>query len=612
MIKGRLKDGVTFDQAGSALEVFSASQAEAYPDTHTDLRFLILPTEDVTIHPMFDGALKTFTFFLMAMVGLVLLIACTNLASMLLARASARRREIGIRLAIGANRFRLIRQLLTESITLALLGGIAGIALAWWVIRLLLALQPPISFPMDIDIAMSGTVYAFAFFLSVATGIIFGLLPSWQTTRPELVSALKDAYGSAVGRLRRFGMRSGLVVSQVAVSALLLVFAGLFLRSLGNASSIDPGFDIRQGVMATFELQEQGYDLERTLVFQRDLVSRVESLPGVESASFAEIVPLGPGASATTVHPETPHVEIDEDGVSVDYCAVDSDYFRTMGIPILSGRAFTDNDLTTGTQVAIINETMAQRYWPGESALGQQITRRYLTRDDEVYTVVGVARDGKYRTLGEDQRSYMYRPTSQDFSGFTNLVVRTSGSGSELLLQVREQIREIDSHLPILGIITMSEHLELMLFIPRLVAWLLISFGLLSLILGTTGLYGVISYDVSRRTREVGIRMSLGAQQSGVLRLIIWDGLKLVLDIRRCLPALYRGCFRCNLPARKESIRYQSGRGSAIRVRQNYSAANANPRATALRSSSSISSYLITASSASSTSSALNMPVWPR
>ncbi len=177
----------------------------------------------------------------------------------------------------------------------------------------------------------------------------------------------------------------------------------------------------------------------------------------------------------------------------------------------------------------IINETMAHRYWPGESAIDQRIIRQFTSRDDDVYTVIGVARDGRYRTLGEDQRSYLYRPTSQEFSGFTNLVVRTGGSGSESLLSIREQIREIDSHLPILGIITMSEHLELMLFIPRLVAALLFSLGLLSLILGTTGLYGVISYDVSRRTREVGIRMSLGARQSGVLRLIIWDGLKLVL-----------------------------------------------------------------------------------
>jgi len=529
LIKGRLKDGVTFEQAESTLLTFSASQAELFPESHADITFLALPTKDVVLNPMFDAPIKTFTFFLMGIVGLVLLIACTNLASMLLARASSRRREIGIRLAIGANRIRLIRQLLTESITLSLMGGIAGLALAWWIIRLLLAFQPPIAFPMEIDISMNGQVFAFALFLSLITGIVFGLLPSWQTTKLELVSALKDAYGSTGGRLSRFGIRNSLVVAQVAVSALLLVFAGLFMRSLGNASSIDPGFDIRQGVVATFELREQGFDLEKSNLFYSDLISRTESLPGVESASFVDVVPLGAAISMTSVYPQTPHVKIDEDGVSVDFATVSPNYFGTMGIPVLAGRAFNEQDVAGGNPVTIINETMANRYWPGESAIGQQILRQFNTRDDEYYTVIGIARDGRYRTLGEEQRPYFYRPNTQEFSGFTNLVVRTSVSGNELLLQVREQVRAIDSHLPILGIITMSEHLELMLFIPRLVAGLLFSLGFLSLILGTIGLYGIISYDVSRRTREVGIRMSLGAQQSKVLRLIISDGLKLVL-----------------------------------------------------------------------------------
>lgn len=255
---------------------------------------------------------------------------------------------------------------------------------------------------MEIDIAMNGQVFLFALFLSLITGAVFGLL---------------------------------------------LVFAGLFLRSLGNASTIDPGFEIRNGVVVTFELGEQGYDLERALLFERELVSRVESLPAVESASFAEIIPLGAAVSMTSVYPQTPHVEVDEDGVSVDYCAVDPNYFRTMGIPVVSGRSFTEQDIASGTQVAIINETMAHRYWPGESAIGQQILRQFSTRDDEVYTVIGVARDGRYRTLGEEQRSYFYRPTSQEFSGFTNLIARTSVNGSELLLQVREQIRAIDIHL---------------------------------------------------------------------------------------------------------------------------------------------------------------------
>lgn len=266
-IKGRLKAGVTPEQARAALETVSARLEEEYPETNEGRKALLVPTDEVSLHPFFDRVIKGVTFSLMAMVGLVLLIACTNLASMLMARALARRKEIGIRLSVGASRFRLIRQLITESILLSLAGGVVGLALAYWLIQILLTVQPPLLVTLNIHIGIDGYVLLFALLLSVGTGVVFGLLPALKTTRHELTSALRNEYGLLVGRLRRLGLRSTLVVAQVAVSALLLICAGLFLRSLGNASSVDPGFDLREGVVVTLELSESGYTHEQSRAF---------------------------------------------------------------------------------------------------------------------------------------------------------------------------------------------------------------------------------------------------------------------------------------------------------------------------------------------------------
>ncbi len=525
-IKGRLKAGVTPEQARAALEVVSARLEEEYPETNEGRKALLIPTDKVSLNPFFDRVVKGFTFALMAMVGLVLLIACTNLASMLLARALARRKEIGIRLAVGASRFRLIRQLITESILLSLAGGAVGLALAYLLIQILLTVQPPLLVTLNIHIGIDGYVLLFALLLSVGTGVVFGLLPALKTTRYELTSALRNEYGLMVGRLRRLGLRSTLVVAQVAVSALLLICAGLFLRSLGNASSVDPGFDLREGVVVTLELSESGYTHEQSRAFFNELIARVEALPGVESAAMTERMPLGQSIRITTVYPETPHVEIDEEGVSIDIATIGPNYFRTLGIPIRSGRPFNETDLTEGEPVVIVNETFATTYWPGENAIGKRV--QIHDTDEPFRTIVGVASNGKYRSLGEQPRSFLYEPYSQETFSFAHLAVRTSIDGRELLQPVRNEIKAIDRHLPILDIITVREHLELMLFLPRALASILAGLGLLSLILGTTGLYGVIAYDVSRRTREVGIRLSVGAQQSQVLRLIMLDGLKLV------------------------------------------------------------------------------------
>ncbi len=526
-IKARLRAGTTLEQARGALAALNTRLTETWPEIHSDAELVLVPSNTITLHPELDGLITGFTLFLMAMVGLVLLVACTNLASLLLARALARRREIGIRLAMGAGRFRLIRQLLTESILLALLGGAAGVVLAHGLLQLLLAVQPPVPIHISLDIGLDLRVLCFSLVLSLVTGVIFGLLPALQTTRPELMQALRDEYGLTIRRLRRVGLRSALVVAQVAVSALLMVSAGLFLRSLSRASRVDTGFDLRQGVVATFILHESGLSGTESHAFFERLINRVSNLPGVEAAAVTDRMPLGYGISTTTIYPRGLATEAAAEGVSTDFSRVTAGYFRTMGIPIRAGRSFTPIDQGEGEPVVIVNEAFASEYWPAGDALGQFV--RVGDPGEEPRRIVGITGNGKYRSLGEQPRPYIYFPERSEDQYICFLVVRAARDGLELLGPVREAIRSVDRHIPLLDLTTVARHMELMIFMPRLLAALLSGLGLFSLILGATGLYGVIAYDVSRRVREVGIRMSLGAQRVQVIRLIIGDGLKLVV-----------------------------------------------------------------------------------
>jgi putative ABC transport system permease protein len=525
-LRGRLAPGVSAAQAQARFDVLAQRLAAEYPDTNEGRTITLVPSRQVALNPGIDGPLFGVAGLLMAIVGMVLLIACSNIANLLLARAADRSREIAVRLALGAGRRRLVRQLLAESLLLAVPAGLGGLLLAAATTRLLVRFKPPLPIPLALDLGLDGRVLAFTLAVTVATGLLCGLAPALQASRPQLVGALKDDAAALGRRFRRLGLRNVLVTGQVAVSTLLLVGAGLFLRSLANARAVDPGFSLRQGVMAQVALGfGNRYTEQEGRLFYQRLVERVAALPGVDSVALAEHLPL-----AMQIHTRGLQVEgqpeVDEkDWPEADVATVGPGYFRTMGIPLPWGRGFSNADGPEAPGVVVVNETAARRYWPGEEPLG-----KHLRFDDKGpwLAVVGVAGDGKYRTLGEDPRPFVYQAFAQDYSSMMGVVVASRLDEGQLLAQVRHEIAALDPHAPIFDIKPMSEHLAVMLFPARMGAVLLAAFGVLGLVLASVGLYGVVAYSVSRRTREVGIRRAVGAGDGAVVRLVVGEGMVLV------------------------------------------------------------------------------------
>lgn len=528
-VKARLREGITVQEADAAVWTVSSRLAEEYPESNEEHSFSVVPTNDVAIMPIVDRPLQLVSLFLMIVVGLTLLVACINLAGMLLARAASRQREVAVRLALGAGRGRLLRQLLTESTLLGILGAAAGVGIAAWLLHLLNTLQPPIPIPLNLDIRLDGNVLLFTGFLALLTGLVFGMVPALQGSRPDLVKSLKQETGSS-GKAGTSRLRRLLVTGQVAVSALLLVCAGLFVRSLGKATEVDPGFDMQHGVITSLELSMRGYEREEAAGFFRELRDRVEALPGVASAGLTDRMPLGASIQTQNVYPQTDAPLSEEGSVTVDSGEAGPRYFETAGIPILTGRSFRDSDGPDTSPVVVVNRTFAERCWPEESALGKQLRSR---PDGPSYEIVGIAADGKYRTLGEDPRPYVWFSYQQSSSIFMAVVARARGSSEEaaqaLKPEIRSVVREMDPELPVFEMVTVREHLSIMMFLPRTLAALLSGLGGLALLLGLIGLYGVIAFDVNRRTREIGIRMALGAGRDRVLRGVVGDGLRLTL-----------------------------------------------------------------------------------